>query len=34
MPRPVEAIIDLQALRNNVAVAKRHAGNANVAPCR
>jgi alanine racemase len=30
MPRPVEAIIDLQALRNNVAVAKRHAGNANV----
>ena len=30
MPRPVEAIIDLQALRNNVAVAKRHAGNAKV----
>jgi len=26
MPRPIEAIIDLQALRNNVAVARRHAG--------
>lgn len=30
MPRPVEAIIDLQALRDNVAVAKRHAGSAGV----
>lgn len=30
MPRPVEAIIDLQALRNNVAVARRHAGSAQV----
>ncbi len=30
MPRPVEAIIDLQALRNNVAVANRHAGSARV----
>jgi len=30
MPRPVEATIDLQALRNNVAVAKRHAGSAGV----
>ncbi|UCH49712.1 MAG: alanine racemase [Betaproteobacteria bacterium] len=30
MPRPVEAIIDLQALRNNAAVAKRHAGDAKV----
>jgi alanine racemase len=30
MPRPVEAIVDLQALRNNVAVAKRHAGSAGV----
>ena len=30
MPRPIEAIIDLQALRNNVAVAKRHAGKAKV----
>ena len=28
MPRPVEAIIELEALRNNVAVAKRHAGSA------
>ena len=30
MPRPIEAIIDLQALRNNVAVVKRHAGKAKV----
>ena len=30
MPRPIEAIIDLQALRNNVAVAQRHAGGAGV----
>jgi len=30
MPRPVEAIIDLQALRNNVAIARRHAGNAGI----
>ena len=30
MPRPVEATIDLQALRNNLAVAKRHAGRAAV----
>ena len=30
MPRPVEATIDLQALRNNLAVAKRHAGSAGV----
>jgi len=30
MPRPVEAIIDLQALRNNVSVAKQHAGKAKV----
>lgn len=30
MPRPIEAIIDLPALRNNVAVAKRHAGSARV----
>jgi alanine racemase len=30
MSRPVEAIIDLQALRNNLAVAKTHAGKAKV----
>jgi alanine racemase len=30
MPRPVEAVIELQALRNNLAVAKRHAGGAGV----
>ncbi len=30
MPRPIEAIIDLQALRNNIAVARRHAGAAGV----
>ncbi len=30
MPRPIEATIDLQALRDNVAVARRHAGGANV----
>ncbi len=30
MPRPIEAIIDLQALRNNVAIARRHAGESSV----
>jgi len=30
MPRPIEAIIDLQALRSNVAVALRHAAGAGV----
>ncbi len=30
MSRPIRAIIDLKALRHNLAVAKRHAGNAKV----
>ena len=30
MPRPVEAIIDLEAMRNNLAVARRHAAHAGV----
>ncbi len=30
MPRPIEAIIDLSALRNNVSVVRRHAGSAKV----
>jgi len=30
MSRPVEAIIDLQALRHNLSIAKAHAGNAKV----
>ena len=30
MSRPVEAIIDLQALRHNLSVAKTHAGKAKV----
>jgi alanine racemase len=30
MSRPVEAIVDLQALRHNLSVAKRHAGGAKV----
>ena len=30
MPRPIRALIDLSALRHNLAAAKRHAGGARV----